>query len=83
MLLLLVTDHGFLNELDHIWETLDDIDGGGNFLDSQFRWSSTSQTQQRREESSKAARTEHVDDTSAQTEENSPLPDIEYGASFV
>ena len=64
-MLLLVTDHGFLNELDHVWETLEDVDGGGNFLDAQFRWSSHSQTQQRREEASKAgkdAATEHTGD---------------------
>ena len=52
-LLLLVTDYGFLNELDHVWETLEDVDGGGDFLDGTFRWTSPSESQQRREKASK------------------------------
>ena len=79
--MLLVTDHGFLNELDHVWETLEDIDGGGRFLDSCFRQSSTSQTQQRRQATSKVSDGELVDDVHAQintAEENTGVPDLEY-----
>ena len=80
-MLLLVTDHGFLNELDHVWETLEDVDGGGSFLDSRFRQSSTSQTQQRREATSKVSSRELVDDVHTPTntaEENTGMPDLEY-----
>ena len=48
-LLLLVTDLGFLNELGYVWETLTDIDGGGDFLDAQFHWSPQVDTQCRQE----------------------------------
>ena len=34
-LLLLVTDHGFVNEYGHVWQTLSDIDGDGDFMDAQ------------------------------------------------
>ncbi|XP_064477199.1 ubiquitin carboxyl-terminal hydrolase MINDY-2-like isoform X2 [Ornithodoros turicata] len=32
----LVTDQGFLNECDVIWETLDNVEGDGQFADSDF-----------------------------------------------
>lgn len=35
-LLQLVTDQGFLNEPKVVWETLDNIEGDGQFLDSDF-----------------------------------------------
>lgn len=46
----MVTDHGFLNEHDHIWQTLSDIDGDGDFLDANFQWSSHSEMQKNRVE---------------------------------
>ena len=49
-LLLLVTDHGFLNEHGHVWEVLSNIEGDGDFLDATFHWSSHSDLQQKREE---------------------------------
>lgn len=60
-----MTDYGFLSELDHVWETLEDIDGGGNFLDAAFRWTSHSESQRRREKASKDAQdivVEHSED---------------------
>ena len=80
-MLLLVTDHGFLNELDHVWETLEDIDGGGSFIDGQFRWSSHSKSQERREVASKCCTTEHVDDmpiSIGTAEQKIDGPDLEY-----
>lgn len=47
-LLLLVTDHGFVNEQEYVWQCLQDIDGDGDFLDSRFAWSKHSQTQAQR-----------------------------------
>ena len=35
-LLLLVTDMGFLNEFGHVWETMEDVSGGGYFLSAAF-----------------------------------------------
>ena len=32
-----------------MWETLTDIDGGGDFLDAQFHWSPQADTQPRQE----------------------------------
>lgn len=49
-LLLLVTDSGFVNELGHVWQTITDIDGSGDFLDAQFKHSSHSIAQQSREQ---------------------------------
>ena len=43
-----MTDHGFVGEASHVWETLEDIDGGGDFLDARFRPSGHSHTQQQR-----------------------------------
>ena len=36
-LLLLVTDHGFVNELGHVWQTLSSTDGDESFMDAKFR----------------------------------------------
>ena len=44
-LFILVTDHGFLNELGYVWQALSDIDGGGEFLDAHFHLSPQSQSQ--------------------------------------
>ena len=43
-----MTDHGFLNEMGYVWQTLLDVDGGGDFLDAHFRLSPHSQAQQNR-----------------------------------
>lgn len=43
-----MTDHGFLNEMGYVWQTLQDVDGGGDFLDANFRLSPHSETQQNR-----------------------------------
>jgi len=44
-----VTDSGFAREMDHVWQTISDIDGSGDFLTAQFRYASHSLTQQNRE----------------------------------
>ncbi|XP_064384626.1 ubiquitin carboxyl-terminal hydrolase MINDY-1-like isoform X2 [Halichondria panicea] len=49
-LLLLVTDSGFVNELGHVWKTVTDIDGSGDFLDAQFKYSTHSIPQGNREQ---------------------------------
>ena len=36
-LLLLVTDHGFVNEHGHVWQTLSTTDGDESFMDARFR----------------------------------------------
>lgn len=36
-LYLLVTDQGFLTEEKVVWESLHNVDGDGNFCDSEFR----------------------------------------------
>uniref|UniRef100_A0A8C5PC22 Ubiquitin carboxyl-terminal hydrolase n=1 Tax=Leptobrachium leishanense TaxID=445787 RepID=A0A8C5PC22_9ANUR len=36
LLYLLVTDQGFLTEENIVWESLDNVDGDGNFCDSEF-----------------------------------------------
>jgi len=33
----LVTDQGFLNETNVVWETLSNVEGDGHFVDSNFR----------------------------------------------
>jgi hypothetical protein len=48
-LLLLVTDHGFVNEHGHIWQTLSSTDGDESFMDARFRPSAVSEVQQERE----------------------------------
>ena len=50
LLLLLVTDSGFVNELDHVWQTVTDIDGSGDFLDAQFKYATHSVPQTNREQ---------------------------------
>ena len=40
-----MTDQGFLNELGYIWQSLSDIDGGGDFLDAKFNPSPQSESQ--------------------------------------
>jgi len=40
-----VTDQGFLNELGYVWQSLSDIDGGGDFLDAKFSLSPQSASQ--------------------------------------
>lgn len=62
-LLLLVTDHGFINEYDHIWQILSDIDGDGDFLDANFRWSSHSEMQKDRVEGATRKHEEHHSET--------------------
>ena len=51
-MLLLVTDSGFVTELDHVWQTVTDIDGSGDFLDAQFKYASHSVAQANREKPS-------------------------------
>lgn len=82
--MILVTDYGFLSELDHVWETLVDIDGGGDFLDAHFRWTSHSESQRKSEEASKDSR-----DTVAEHTENASVDEhdpnrqiIEYVVCF-
>ncbi|CAI8006633.1 Ubiquitin carboxyl-terminal hydrolase MINDY-1 [Geodia barretti] len=48
-LLLLVTDHGFVNEHGHVWQTLSTTDGDESFMDARFRPSAVSEVQQERE----------------------------------
>lgn len=38
-----------MNELDHVWQVVSDIDGSGDFLDAQFQLSAHSMRQQTRE----------------------------------
>lgn len=42
-LYLLVTDQGFLQEDTVVWESLHNVEGDGNFCDSEFRLSHPSQ----------------------------------------
>ena len=51
-LLLLVTDHGFVNEQEYVWQFLQDIDGDGDFLDARFKRSKHSRTQTAENQSS-------------------------------
>ena len=44
-LYLLVTDYGFLNENNFVWEALDSVDGDSQFFDANFSLVSTSATQ--------------------------------------
>lgn len=63
----MVTDHGFLNELGYVWQTLSDIDGGGDFLDAHFHLSPHSQSQthvqQDQEQSEATASPTHISPT--------------------
>lgn len=34
--MLLITDMGFLNELGHVWETMEDISGDAHFVNASF-----------------------------------------------
>ena len=45
-----MTDSGFVNELGHVWQTVTDIDGSGDFLDAQFKYSTHSIPQSNREQ---------------------------------
>ena len=76
-LLLLVTDHGFLNEHGHVWEVLSNIEGDGDFLDATFHWSSHSDLQQKREERAGQKQEEKEAGTEKEEEEvpRQPLAD--------
>ena len=76
--MLLVTDHGFLNEHDHIWQTLSDIDGDGDFLDANFQWSSHSERQRDRVEGvTKGTDQHHAEHTHVQDQTIPSHPDVE------
>ncbi len=72
-----MTDHGFLNEMGYIWQTLSDIDGGGDFCDATFSPSPQSQSQtirsnQQEHSSAEATPTPNVSPEKSNTDTGSP-----------
>lgn len=63
-----MTDHGFLNEMGYVWQTLLDVDGGGDFLDAHFHLSPHSQTQQNRAEAVPSSSTTPPSEATATSE---------------